>query len=143
MNPVAELAARSARIFAAGSLAAATAVGAAGIGTSAQAADPGYGSQTLAAPARPYVTVTTRAGLNIRQYPSTDSSVKGVLKYGTKVGVLCKVRAQNIEGNSIWYQLRDKRHVWISGRYVHVTGYVQYCKDVYPSSRSALPGADG
>lgn len=69
------------------------------------------------------------AGLIERQYPSTDSSAKGSLRYREQVGLRCKVRAQNIEGNDIWYLLRD-RSTWVSAKYMDNTGYVQYCKDV-------------
>ncbi|MCX4553587.1 SH3 domain-containing protein [Streptomyces sp. NBC_01387] len=82
-----------------------------------------------AAPPRPYGTVTAGAGLIERQYPSTDSSAKGSLRYREQVGLRCKVRAQNIEGNDIWYLLRD-RSTWVSAKYMDNTGYVQYCKDV-------------
>jgi hypothetical protein len=82
-----------------------------------------------AAPAQPYGTVTAPSGLNERQFPSTDSSTRGVLAYHAQVGLQCKVRAQNIDGNTIWYRLRGS-HNWISARYVANTGYVKYCKDV-------------
>ncbi|THA23832.1 SH3 domain-containing protein [Streptomyces sp. RKND-216] len=82
-----------------------------------------------AAPARPYGTVVTPAGLSIREYPSTDSSVTGGLGYRAQVGLRCKVRAQNIDGNTLWYQLRSSGD-WVTARYVDNTGFVPYCKDV-------------
>ncbi|MEU6082533.1 SH3 domain-containing protein [Streptomyces sp. NPDC047108] len=84
------------------------------------------------APARPYGTVITPSGVNERQYPSTDSSVRGFLKYRSQVGLKCKVRAQNINGNQIWYLLRDRPN-WVSAKYVDNTGFVKYCKDVQRS----------
>lgn len=90
-----------------------------------------------AAPALPYGTVISPTGVNERQYPSTDSSVRGTLGYHAQVGLSCKVRAQNISGNDIWYLLRD-RSVWVSAKYVNNTGTVRYCKDVM---RSALDGS--
>ncbi|MEV6793554.1 SH3 domain-containing protein [Streptomyces sp. NPDC051320] len=85
-----------------------------------------------AAPTQPYGTVTARTGLNMRQFPSTDSSTRGVLAYHQQVGLQCKVRAQYIDGNTVWYRLRTS-HNWISARYVANTGYVPYCKDVLKS----------
>ncbi|MFJ6753098.1 MULTISPECIES: SH3 domain-containing protein [unclassified Streptomyces] len=82
-----------------------------------------------AAPAKPYGTVTVTA-LNERQYPSTDSAVKGTLRYHEQIGLVCKVHAQNIAGNSIWYLVRDRSATWVSAKYVANTGYVKYCKDV-------------
>jgi hypothetical protein len=89
-------------------------------------------AQAVAAtPALPYGTVTSPAGLNIRQFPSTDSSVVGFLAYHAQVGLTCKVRAQNIDGNTIWYLMRGTSHErWISARYVANTGTVPYCGNV-------------
>ncbi|WP_407554330.1 SH3 domain-containing protein [Streptomyces sp. Pv4-95] len=86
-----------------------------------------------AAPAKPYGTVTAKSGLNERQYPSTDSSVKGFLHYRAQVGLVCKVRAQNIAGNDVWYLVRGPHANWIAAKYVTNTGYVKYCKDAMPS----------
>ncbi|EST25354.1 hypothetical protein N566_24535 [Streptomycetaceae bacterium MP113-05] len=83
----------------------------------------------VAAPAQPYGTVITPAGVSIREYPSTDSSVTGGLGNRAQVGLRCKVRAQNIDGNTVWYQLRNSRD-WVTARYVDNTGFVPYCKDV-------------
>ncbi|WP_328321335.1 SH3 domain-containing protein [Streptomyces sp. NBC_00388] len=88
-------------------------------------------------PRTPYGTVTSPTGLIQRQYPSTDSSVRGSLRYREQVGLRCKVRAQNIDGNTIWYLLRDS-NTWISARYVDNHGYVNYCKDVQRSSPELL-----
>ncbi|MFF9349212.1 SH3 domain-containing protein [Streptomyces sp. NPDC014734] len=79
-------------------------------------------------PAKPYATVLSTTGLNERQYPSTDSSVVGTLRYRDQVGLRCKVRAQDSAGNDVWYLLRD-REAWISARYADQTGTVPYCKD--------------
>ncbi|MFF8844124.1 SH3 domain-containing protein [Streptomyces sp. NPDC015127] len=83
-----------------------------------------------AVPTKPYGTVTAKAGLNERAYPSTDSSVKGILPHGARIGLVCKVRAMNIAGNDLWYLVRDSRQVWVPARYVAATGSVRYCKDV-------------
>lgn len=80
-------------------------------------------------PTEPYGTVVSRSGLNERQYPSTDSHVVGSLGHGARVGLKCKVRAQDINGNTIWYLLR-RNHAWVTARYVANHGYVPYCKNV-------------
>ncbi|GAA2462212.1 SH3 domain-containing protein [Streptomyces macrosporus] len=82
-----------------------------------------------AQPARPYGTVVGTDGVYERQFPSTDSSSRGRLPYRTQIGLRCKVRAQNVDGNTVWYLLRD-RPTWVSARYVANTGTVPYCKDV-------------
>jgi hypothetical protein len=97
---------------------------AAALGATLLAATPAQ----AAAPAKPYGTVTVK-GLNERQYPSTDSAVKGTLGYHAQVGLTCKVRAQNIGGNTIWYLVRG-RSTWIAAKYVANTGYVKYCNQV-------------
>ncbi|MFF9403335.1 SH3 domain-containing protein [Streptomyces sp. NPDC014744] len=89
---------------------------------------------------KPYATVTSKNGLNERQYPSTDSSVLGTLKYHDQVGLRCKVRAQNIAGDDVWFLLRDKQ-AWISAKYAALTGTVSYCKDIQPTPLTYSPGA--
>ncbi|WP_405774559.1 SH3 domain-containing protein [Streptomyces sp. NBC_00859] len=111
----------------------------AGAGALATAAT--LGATLMAAPAQAtpqssYGTVTAGNGLIKRQFPSTDSSVKGSLRYHQQVSLTCKVRAQNIEGNTIWYLLRD--NTWVSAKYVDNHGYVNYCKDVLRTSRDML-----
>jgi hypothetical protein len=108
--------------------------------SAAQAVAPTAGTQdsktTAAAhPHRPFGIVTARTGLNVRQFPSTDSSVRGVLRHHQKVGLDCKVHAQNIRGNSLWYKLRGSNEAWVAARYVHNVGFVPLCKDRY---RTAL-----
>ncbi|MFI2186755.1 SH3 domain-containing protein [Streptomyces sioyaensis] len=105
----------------AGALAAAVAVGATLFAAPAQAA-PG--------PLKPYGVVTAKAGLSQRQYPSTDSSVRGYLRHRAQVGLVCKVRTQNVRGNSVWYLTRSERPAWVSAKYVTNSGFVKYCKDV-------------
>jgi hypothetical protein len=91
-----------------------------------------------AQPALPYGTVTSPVGLNVRQFPSTDSSVVSFLGYNAQVGLTCKVRAQNIDGNTIWYLMRGTSHErWISARYVANTGTVSYCNNVLSAAVSS------
>lgn len=109
------------------------------LGASAAQAAPTVSPETAPAaseaawPKKPYGIVTARSGLNVRQYPSTDSSVKYVLPHGAKRGLDCKIRAQVIKGNPYWYKLRNSNY-WISARYVKNIGHVKLCKDVRPSA---------
>ncbi|MFI1094926.1 SH3 domain-containing protein [Streptomyces sp. NPDC020917] len=92
-----------------------------------------------AQPALPYGTVTSPAGLNVRQFPSTDSSVVGFLAYHAQTGLTCKVRAQDIDGNTLWYLMRGSSHErWLSARYVANTGTVPYCNTVLTSAASLV-----
>ncbi|QPP09129.1 SH3 domain-containing protein [Streptomyces bathyalis] len=102
------------------------------LGASTAQASPSS-ADTVAHPKKPYGIVLARSGLNVRQYPSTDSSVKYVLPYGAKRGLDCKIRAQLIHGDPIWYKLRHS-NFWISGRYTKAVGHVKWCKDVRPSA---------
>lgn len=111
----------------AGALTAALALGATLLGAAPAQADPGRTSGTVIA----------RHGINERQYPSTDSSVRGHLRHRAEVGLHCKVRAQNIQGNSVWYLLRD-RSSWVSAKFVANNGPVRYCGDVQRDR--VLPG---
>lgn len=117
------LAARGKQLAAgAGALTAALAVGATLFAAPVQAA-PG--------PLKPpYGIVTAKKGLSQRQYPSTDSSVRGYLRHRAQVGLVCKVRTQSVRGNSVWYLTRGERPAWVAGKYVTNSGYVKYCKDV-------------
>lgn len=84
-----------------------------------------------AAPPKPYGKVVASA-LNVRQYPSTDSSVLSVVYKGELLPLDCKVRAQYINGNTIWYKIRYNEE-WVSARYVDNYGSVPLCKDKYPN----------
>ncbi|MFC9824535.1 SH3 domain-containing protein [Streptomyces erythrochromogenes] len=87
----------------------------------------------MSRPSQPFGTVVSTAGVNLRQYPSTDSSVVGNLTHGAEIGLHSKVHAQTIDGNSIWYLLRDEA-VWVAARHVDNTGEVPLSKDVHPAS---------
>lgn len=123
MSTTESLVARGRQLAAgAGALTAALAVGATLFAAPVQAA-PG--------PLKPpYGIVTAKKGLSQRQYPSTDSSVRGYLRHRAQVGLVCKVRTQNVRGNSVWYLTRGERPGWVAGKYVTNSGYVKYCKDV-------------
>ncbi|MBU7596982.1 SH3 domain-containing protein [Streptomyces sp. P38-E01] len=115
------------------------------LGAGAAQAAPGAAKaaavKAAAAPALPYGTVVTPAGVNTRQYPSTDSSVKGVLVYGQQVGLDCKVNAQNVGGNTVWFKLRGAEQ-WVTARYVDNTGTVLLCKDKYPTAANGSRAAN-
>ncbi|WP_234335005.1 SH3 domain-containing protein [Streptomyces sp. NRRL S-118] len=83
----------------------------------------------MPSPSQPFGTVVSPIGVNLRRYPSTDSAVIGNLSHGAEVGLRSKVNAQNIEGNTIWYLLRDKA-AWVAARHVDNTGHVPLSKDV-------------
>lgn len=91
-------------------------------------------------PVEPYATVISQSGVNERQHPSTDSSALGIIEYADQVGLRCKVRAQNIADNNVWYLLRDEQ-AWISARYAVQTGTVPYCKDVQLNGLAYSPQA--
>lgn len=95
-----------------------------------------------AEPHQPYGKVTARTGVNERMYPSTDSSIRGTLPYQATVGLRCKVRAQNINGNTVWYLLRD-RTTWVSAAYVANYGTVPYCNQVQRYQDNNRPGGIG
>lgn len=83
-----------------------------------------------APPARPYGTVISPSGIFERQLPTTASPVLGSLPYRAQVGLRCKVKGQNIDGNNLWYQLRERvqgKDAWVAARYVENTGVVDFC----------------
>ncbi|MFK0295928.1 SH3 domain-containing protein [Streptomyces sp. NPDC090442] len=84
-------------------------------------------------PGSAYGTVSAGRGMNEREYPSTDSASQGYFRNGTRVYLVCKVRAQNIRGNDVWYLIRGSRRTWISAKHVANTGFVKYCNDGRPN----------
>lgn len=106
----------------------------------ASAAQASSSAETAAWPHKPYGIVTAKSGLNVRQYPSTDSSVKYVLPFHAKRGLDCKVRAQVIDHDPFWYKLRNSNY-WVSARYMKAVGHVKLCKDVRPSALNNSPKA--
>ncbi|MEU3710847.1 hypothetical protein [Streptomyces catenulae] len=79
-----------------------------------------------AAAVQPYGKVLSVTGMKERQYPSTDAPSTGYQRQGAQLGLRCKVRAQNIGGNDVWYLLRD-RASWVSAKYVANNGPVPFC----------------
>ncbi|MGP3925933.1 SH3 domain-containing protein [Streptomyces sp. 8N616] len=86
----------------------------------------------MPSPQQPFGTVVSSIGVNLRKYPSTDSAITGTVSHGAEIGLKSKVHAQVIDGNSIWYLLRDEP-VWVAARHVDNTGQVPLSKDVEPA----------
>ncbi|MFG2136418.1 SH3 domain-containing protein [Streptomyces sp. NPDC048650] len=111
----------------AGALTAALALGATLLAAApAQAAPPAPPQGS----AKPFGVITASHGLALRQDPSTDAPVRGYIRHQSRIGLQCKVRAQTIAGNSIWYLVRDTRDSWISAKHVNNSGSVKFCKDM-------------
>jgi Bacterial SH3 domain len=70
--------------------------------------------------------VVSDAPLNIRRHPTTKADVIGTLQPGAIIKIACKVAAERVDGNPIWYKLAG-RPGWVSARYVRNLGYVPYC----------------
>ncbi|AIA02254.1 hypothetical protein [Streptomyces noursei] len=113
----------------AGALTTAVALGATLLVAAPAQADPQPRPQMQASSGDSYGTITASRGMNEREYPSTDSASQGDLRNRARVYLVCKVRAQNIRGNEVWYLVRGSRRSWISAKHVTNTGFVRYCKD--------------
>ncbi|MGD3106980.1 MULTISPECIES: SH3 domain-containing protein [unclassified Streptomyces] len=87
----------------------------------------------------PYGTVTAARGISERMAPSTDAPTKGFLRNREGLVLECKVRAQGIRGNDVWFRVHG--HGWVSGKYVTNNGYVRYCKDVQRTTGRDSDGA--
>ncbi|MFC5805607.1 SH3 domain-containing protein [Streptomyces formicae] len=78
--------------------------------------------------------VVSTSPLNVRTVPSTDSQPGGtLLRPGASVNITCKVRAQVIGGNQIWYRLQSGE--WVTARYVRNSAAVPFC---WPPSATGL-----
>ncbi|GES30608.1 hypothetical protein AB0G60_21635 [Streptomyces angustmyceticus] len=78
----------------------------------AMATDGSEGDNLAAYEAR----VVAEDGLVLRIGPSTHYRVVGSKEYGSVVGIVCRVKAERIEGNPVWYKLSDASYVWSSRR---------------------------
>lgn len=77
-------------------------------------------------PAQPYGTVISPTGVVLRAAPTSASAELGTLAHNAQVGLDCKVRGQNVDGNDLWYRVRGQA-AWVTARYVVNTGTVPFC----------------
>lgn len=82
---------------------------------------------TPASAAMPTGVVTASPSVVVRAAPTTNSVSYGSYKQGTKVPIWCKITGQSIGGNTTWYQLPSEGVIFVSGRYLKVTGTVPEC----------------
>ena len=87
------------------------------------------------APAQPAGKVVSPNGVNARQYPSLDSSPQAVLKHRQELRLVCKVRAQRVNGNPYWFKIRGERQ-WVAARHVASAENVPFCKTTHPTKLS-------
>ncbi|GGU75765.1 hypothetical protein GCM10010211_47100 [Streptomyces albospinus] len=87
----------------------------------------------------PYGTVNASRGISERMAPSTDAPTKGFFRNREAVVLDCKVRAQGIRGNDVWFRVHGRG--WVSGKYVTNNGYVRYCKDAQRTTGRDSDGA--
>lgn len=104
------------------------------------------GTSSLAANAHaadPYAEVIARSHLYIRAEATMASKVLGSYEKGARVNVSCKVKNQNVRGNSIWYK---EPTGWISARYARNLSPVPLCEKegkVGPPGPPGPPGPKG
>lgn len=68
------------------------------------------------APTESQGRVVARSGLVVRTGPSTHYQAVGSKRYGTVVRITCRMNAQRVEGNPVWYKLSDSSYAWSSVR---------------------------
>jgi len=62
----------------------------------------------------------TIAALKMREAPTTSTASVGTLNRGTGVDLICKLTAQRIDGNKLWYYMTNGR--WVAARYIENVG---------------------
>lgn len=68
----------------------------------------------------------TTATLVRREAPTTRANAHGALTRGASVRIICKLRGQAVDGNSLWYNL--PQGLWVAARYVANVGSAPpYC----------------
>ncbi|GAB7031036.1 hypothetical protein AB0G35_34980 [Streptomyces sp. NPDC021749] len=95
-----------------GALGGAVAAGPAALAGPALAAS----GDTPGSPARPVGRVVAKDGLVVRTGPSNDYRAVGAKRYGSTVGIVCRVNGQRVKGNPVWYKLSDASYAWSSER---------------------------
>ncbi|WAL99198.1 SH3 domain-containing protein [Streptomyces sp. Je 1-369] len=84
----------------------------------------------VAAPAAAPVkgTVTSRIGVNVRQYPTSNSKIVGSYRYRQVIDLVCKkTNGQPVNGNRVWYKV-NKPNGWVTARFVKNHAEVPLCK---------------
>ncbi|MFJ6696020.1 hypothetical protein ACIQM4_08090 [Streptomyces sp. NPDC091272] len=71
--------------------------------------------------------VTAHTGQIVRSRPTTKSANIGSYGPHAIVRIACKVRGQNVAGNTIWFKLWN-RSGWMSAKYVDNFSYVGWCR---------------
>ncbi|PWI43640.1 hypothetical protein [Streptomyces sp. ICBB 8177] len=87
-------------------------------------------SPALAAPPQPYGTVVAEHGTYAYAHTLVGSQRLAFLHYGAEVGLHCEVVGETVDGNRIWYELRDRiggRLAWTPARWMRNTGRVPAC----------------
>ena len=103
-------------------------------------AAPGYGTSSAPAAggttaptnppgqaAEPTGRVVSQLPLSIREQPTTASAFLGSRTSGAVIHLHCKVVGQNVDGNTLWYELGDGRPGYVAARYVQNLSPVPYC----------------
>ncbi|HEY9291838.1 MAG TPA: hypothetical protein VIP98_11210 [Microlunatus sp.] len=66
------------------------------------------------------------AAVSVRKGPNTADTRVRTLAKGAGVDLVCKLQAQKVDGNGLWYWTKD--HNWVSARYVDNVGRApNYC----------------
>lgn len=83
------------------------------------------GAQDWCGDGKHYIGQTT-ALVNLRVGPTRVEARSGAVGTDTRVGLVCKLRGENVNGNSWWYETKSGH--WISARYVtNVGSSPAYC----------------
>ena len=64
--------------------------------------------------------VVTTASLSVRMGPTNQDKKVGSVARHNDVSIGCKVSSQNVDGNTLWYEVGSGK--WVSARYVHNFG---------------------
>lgn len=86
----------------------------------------GNGGGHQGTPKARIVRTGTGKGLGVRPGPGTQYAKTSSIPSGTVVALQCKVNAQNVDGNTIWYKLADGSG-WIAARYAQNLNKVPLC----------------
>ncbi|MWA08435.1 SH3 domain-containing protein [Streptomyces sp. BA2] len=84
---------------------------------------------TLLAPAPKPVKgkVISKAGVNVRQKPTSNSRITGAYRSGQTIDLICRKAGQPVAGNRTWYRVKTPQG-WVTARYVKANGAVPICK---------------